>query len=174
MDLSQLPGAWRTLFDERGFLMDEQKKNEEAALEAAREKVKEINEVSPMGETEKEMTIMGLINPEGNTAVPPELESHEVTAKPTAEAIEDIDPESHPSSPVAGEVADEDEGDTGKKLRGKLPDDFPGATALTEAGHGTYAKARALVAKGDKWYADIPGIGEATAVKIEEALGEDE
>ena len=55
-------------------------------------------------------------------------------------------------------------------LRGKLAEDFPGRAALDEAGHGTYAKVRALTGKGEKWWADVPGIGEATATKITEAI----
>lgn len=53
--------------------------------------------------------------------------------------------------------------DTGK--RGPLPDDFPGVTALRDAGITTYAKLRAY---GD--VTDIPGIGAATEAKIQAAL----
>jgi hypothetical protein len=81
MDKSLLPQAYRDYFDERGFLlegkMDETKKDEEAALEAAKKLTKKIDAVLPMGETEKEMTVMGLLNPDGDTKVPAHLESHE-------------------------------------------------------------------------------------------------
>lgn len=52
-------------------------------------------------------------------------------------------------------------------LKGKLPGDFPGRTALEAGGVTTYAKLRAL--NGD--YTSIPGVGDATAQKITEALG---
>lgn len=51
------------------------------------------------------------------------------------------------------------------KKTGPLPEDFPGRTALEEAGIDTYAKVRAA---GD--LTKIPGIGEATADKIAEAV----
>lgn len=55
-------------------------------------------------------------------------------------------------------------------LKGKLADDFPGKTALEDAGYGTYAKVRKLVSGGKGWNDEIPGIGEATALKIQESL----
>ncbi|HKS27824.1 MAG TPA: hypothetical protein VJS44_08395 [Pyrinomonadaceae bacterium] len=58
----------------------------------------------------------------------------------------------------------------GKSLRGKLPEDFPGQAALEAEGVGTYAQARKRVKDGT--LTDIPGIGDATAAKIAEALGE--
>jgi hypothetical protein len=80
MDKSLLPQSYRDLFDERGYLvegkMDKKKQDEEAAMEAARLKTKELDKVSPMGETEKEMTTIGLLNPDADTVVPSELEDH--------------------------------------------------------------------------------------------------
>lgn len=49
-----------------------------------------------------------------------------------------------------------------------LPDDFPGLTALQEAGEATPAKIRKRVA--DDTLTEIPGIGEATAEKIKERM----
>lgn len=66
--------------------------------------------------------------------------------------------------PKEAESGDEDAGAT---LKGKLPEDFPGYTALTEAGITTYAKLRKA---GE--LTEIPGIGKATAQKITEALEE--
>ena len=54
-----------------------------------------------------------------------------------------------------------------KGKKGKLPDDFPGHTALSEAGINTYAQLRRA---GD--VTEIPGIGPATAEKIAAELGE--
>lgn len=51
--------------------------------------------------------------------------------------------------------------------QGKLPDDFPGFTALKAAGVNTFAQLRAV-----KTLIDIPGIGSATASKITEALSD--
>jgi hypothetical protein len=80
MDKSLLPQTYRDLFDERGYLqegkMDKTKQDEEAAMEAARLKTKELDKVHPMGETEKEMTTIGLLAPNANTEVPDELEDH--------------------------------------------------------------------------------------------------
>jgi hypothetical protein len=55
----------------------------------------------------------------------------------------------------------------GAKLKGKLPDDFPGHAALETAGITTYAQLRKA---GN--LDDIVGIGPATAQKIRESLGE--
>lgn len=55
-----------------------------------------------------------------------------------------------------------------KTLRGKLPEDFPGLVALTEADVTTYAKVRKRL--GD--LTAISGIGEATAEKIRTAMSE--
>lgn len=53
-------------------------------------------------------------------------------------------------------------------LKGKLPEDFPGHSALDEAGLTTYAKVR----KSLDSLEDVDGIGPATAEKIREAMGE--
>lgn len=53
------------------------------------------------------------------------------------------------------------------ELKGALPDDFPGHAALAAADITTYAQLR----KADD-VTQIVGIGEATAKKIAEALGE--
>ena len=53
-----------------------------------------------------------------------------------------------------------------KALSGPLPDDFPGRSALADAGINTYAQLR----KVDD-VTDLPGVGPATAAKIAEALG---
>jgi hypothetical protein len=55
-----------------------------------------------------------------------------------------------------------------KPLRGKLPEDFPGASALEAAGVTTYAGVRKQLESLE----DIDGIGPATAEKIHEAMGE--
>jgi predicted flap endonuclease-1-like 5' DNA nuclease len=52
-------------------------------------------------------------------------------------------------------------------LKGRLPDDFPGRTALAEAGVNTYNQ----LSKYADDYTQIPGIGPATAEKITEELG---
>jgi hypothetical protein len=53
---------------------------------------------------------------------------------------------------------------------GQLQDGFPGKAALEEAGHNTYAKVRKL--RDQDKLLDVPGIGEATASHIQEALRE--
>lgn len=55
-----------------------------------------------------------------------------------------------------------------KALRGKLPDDFPGHSALMAEGLTTYAKVR----KRLDTLTEIQGIGEATAEKIMAAMNE--
>ena len=52
-----------------------------------------------------------------------------------------------------------------EELKGKLPDDFPGHSALMDAGIHTYAQLR----KVDD-LTSIPGVGEITAGKITDAL----
>jgi hypothetical protein len=69
-----------------------------------------------------------------------------------------------------GEKADGDpEATEGKSLRGKLPEDFPGRAALEAEGVTTYAGVRKQM-NGDGLTA-VPNIGDATAAKIEEAMG---
>ncbi len=72
-----------------------------------------------------------------------------------------------PTPGTAAEVTAEHEPAAVRKT-GALPEDFPGKTALDEAGYGTYAKVRALVDKGE--LTSVPGIGDATASKIVAAL----
>jgi len=50
----------------------------------------------------------------------------------------------------------------------KLPEDFPGFAALDAAGEATEAKVRKRIADGT--LTEVPGLGDATAAKIEEAL----
>src|SRR5688572_2981109 len=52
-------------------------------------------------------------------------------------------------------------------LKGKLPEDFPGHTALEAAGLTSYAKVRKQLDSLE----EIEGIGPATADKIREAMG---
>lgn len=66
-------------------------------------------------------------------------------------------------SPVGGGITEEE----GKKLRGKLPDEFPGRAELEAEGLDTYAKVRGSLDTVE----DIPGIGPATAEKIRKAFG---
>lgn len=68
---------------------------------------------------------------------------------------------------VAKNVSDEERGPEVKK--GKLPDDFPGHAALSNAGITTYAQLRKA---GD--VTALEGIGPATADKIKTALEESE
>ena len=64
---------------------------------------------------------------------------------------------------------DETSDEQPKRLRGKLPEDFPGYKALVDAGLDTYAKVR----KALDTLTEVKGIGEATADKIrEEFAGE--
>lgn len=150
MDASQLPASMRESFDERGFYKGDDvsdKKDEEAKLEEAVEKAEEIDKVLPMGETEKEMTTIGLLNPEGAEPAPPETERHDGEGPA-------------PAAKVSAKV-------------GTLPDGFPHRKELEDAGYGTYAKARKLVARGEGWYKEVPGIGEAKAADVEQALKEE-
>ena len=52
--------------------------------------------------------------------------------------------------------------------QGKLPEDFPAHAALADAGIHTYAQVRKAIKA--ETLTDIPGIGEATAAKIAEAM----
>ena len=74
------------------------------------------------------------------------------------------------SSDEAAAGAAEDSADTGKKLKGKLPDGFPGKAALEAADVTTYAQARKL--RDGAGLTSVPGVGDATAAQIEEALKE--
>ena len=61
------------------------------------------------------------------------------------------------------------ESDEPAELKGKLPEDFPGHAALAEAGINTYGQLRKV-----SDLTAIAGIGEATAAKILETLGNKE
>lgn len=57
------------------------------------------------------------------------------------------------------------------ELKGKLPEGFPGLSALQTADMATYAKVRKELAK-EKPFEDVDGIGPATAEKIRAAMNE--
>lgn len=67
--------------------------------------------------------------------------------------------------PPVEEVAEEDE------LKGTLPEGFPARAALIEAGLNTYHRVRKQ-RDSEEGLTGVPGIGEPTAAKIVEALGE--
>ncbi|MDT5061520.1 MAG: hypothetical protein QOH63_1979 [Acidobacteriota bacterium] len=70
------------------------------------------------------------------------------------------------------EEAEVDSEESGASLpQGKLPDDLPGHAALEAEGVTTYAQLRKRISAGT--LIEIPGIGDATAAKIKEALGEE-
>src|SRR5262245_33974056 len=86
-----------------------------------------------------------------------------IDAKVAAGPIPEPEPEPEPefeSEPAGAEA----EGEEVKK--GRLPDDFPGIAALHEAGINTYTQ---LSKVAD--LTEIPGIGPATAEKIQAELG---
>ncbi len=56
--------------------------------------------------------------------------------------------------------------------QGHLPDDFPGRAALAEADINTYAQTRKQ-RDSEEGLTGVPGIGKATATKIEERLIDD-
>lgn len=61
-------------------------------------------------------------------------------------------------------------GEEGKKLRGKLPDGFPGKSELEAAGVTTYAQVKKL--RDGDGLTSVAGIGDAKASQIEEAIKE--
>jgi hypothetical protein len=69
---------------------------------------------------------------------------------------------------------DEPAGDVGAvEQKGKLPDGFPSKGELEAAGITTFTQLRKKIASGTEdapWYADITGVAEGKAGKIEEAL----
>ena len=75
-----------------------------------------------------------------------------------AKAAEEAAPAEEP--PAVEEVA--------KSKQGPLPGDFPGHQQLADAGINTYAQARKQ--RDGEGLEAVPGIGPATAVKINEAL----
>ncbi len=189
MDTSQLPGSMRNLLDERGFYLSEKvvaaeeaKSNaetvqadaekqmkaaratgEEAALDAAKAQTEAIREILPMGDTEREMATIGLLNPTGDTNVPAHLEAHAPQSpKPSATALD----------PAATEDSTESLKDPSnpKHLRGALPDGFPGKAAFDAAGYTTYAKVRAVRKAGTK----VEGVGDATNAAVDEIFAGEE
>lgn len=67
---------------------------------------------------------------------------------------------------LTSEGTAEAEGAGAPQLKGKLPEDFPGHSALEAAGITTYAKVR----KQLESLTEVDGIGDATAEKIREAM----
>ncbi len=85
---------------------------------------------------------------------------------PISEVFESADGTSiEITKPEAVDATPEDEG----PKQGKLPEDFPGRVALGEANINTFAQARKQRDSKDG-LTGVPGIGAATATKIEEAL----
>mgnify|MGYP003577716263 CR=1 FL=1 len=80
-------------------------------------------------------------------------ESHRLVDEP--KEVETVEAEEKP----VGEI------EVPEELKGKLPEDFPGHAALSEAGINTFAQLRKA---GD--VTEISGIGPATAAKIAERL----
>lgn len=180
MDVSQLPGSEQDKFDDRGFYMSDKveaaeaalsnaatvqadaddtakaarQSGEEAALDAAKAQTAAVREILPMGETEKEMTVVGFLNPTGDTAVPAHLESHE----PKAPKV------------IKPEVEEPEEEAKANRLRGALPDGFPGKAAFEAAGYNTYAKVRAVRKSGTA----VKGVGDATGAAVDEIFAEEE
>jgi hypothetical protein len=90
--------------------------------------------------------------------------------KDTSKTLSSDEATERPGATQKSNESDESDESAGTALRGKLPDGFPGKAALEAEGHTTYAKVRALHEKGT--LTDVPGIAEATAAKIAEALEE--
>lgn len=98
-------------------------------------------------------------------------EAHSPSFPSAARPLGAESPGNQPQTDEEREAAEGSEGEeSGSAKRGKLPADFPGHAALEAAGVTSYGKLRAL--KGD--YSEVPGVGDATAAKIKEALGEEE
>lgn len=76
------------------------------------------------------------------------------------------EPELRPKAASEGEAAAEEEAEASSELKGKLPEDFPGHAALEAEGITTYAKVRKQLDS----ITEVPGIGDATAEKIREAM----
>jgi hypothetical protein len=95
----------------------------------------------------------------GQTAKPGE--TFEIDEKKYPDSVEQLLESGHAAKPGTKEATTS----SGDKKTGPLPDDFPGRAALAEAKINTYAQLRAA---GDP--TTIPGIGEATAEKIAEAM----
>lgn len=70
------------------------------------------------------------------------------------------------SKDAAVKVANE-----GEPQKGPLPEDFPGRTALEGAGINTYNQLR-KAREHEDWPKNVPGVGQATADKIDAALNE--
>jgi hypothetical protein len=150
LDMTQLPAEMRSQFNANGEF---------------------IGSGEAVVETEKVSIEPGVV------VEAPVVEAEGVTFDP-ASAANEAAREDEDETAVTAEAkpSDEDEGESGHTaaLRGPLPEGFPGRVALDEAGHGTYAKARKLIAKGEGWWKDVAGVGEVTAGHIEDALKESE
>lgn len=183
MDMTQVPGALRPSFDDRGFYVSSKTEAADAALEhaaevqqgsdvtaktanheaegaafeAARTQTEAIREVLPMGETEREMTLVSLLNPSGSTAVPAHLETHEPKGPPIV-AVK------------AAELEEADAPEKAKRLSGHLPEGFPGKAAFEAAGFDTYAKVRAVRKSGEK----VENVGDKTNEAVDEIFAGEE
>lgn len=76
----------------------------------------------------------------------------------------------NPPPPEDAPLVPEETEDTLQTKKGKLPEDFPGRTALEVAGEATYAKVRKRIEAGT--LQEIPGIADATESRIKEAMAE--
>jgi hypothetical protein len=90
-------------------------------------------------------------------------------ARPLAAEVPGNAPTEEEKAATGESAGDGDDAETSaaSSKRGKLPEDFPGRVALEEAGVTTYGQVRKV-----KDLTELPGIGDATAAKIEEALAE--
>lgn len=75
------------------------------------------------------------------------------------------EPELRPKTAPEGEEAEGEE-EAPAELKGRLPEDFPGHAALEAEGLTTYAKVRKQLDS----ITEVPGIGDATAERIREAM----
>jgi hypothetical protein len=105
-------------------------------------------------------------------AVSIELPKSEPTAEPTGGGDAESKAKLAKQKKIAeAELEDSSETESGEEtveLTGKLPEDFPGKSALDAADPPIHTYKQ--LSKFAPDYTDIPGIGAATAKKIEEAL----
>lgn len=140
MDLSQLPGSMRDYFNVETGVYN---KPLVAEVEKSPDEIPEVVDES--------------------TIAPAASESSEIVDEEPTLVVDESSVVEHQES--GAEPLSEDEEPA--ELKGKLPDDFAGHSALDAAGIHTYGQLR----KVDD-LTEIAGIGEATALKIREALGE--